>query len=105
MKHLYKEQTANTTKTSNTNGKTLLSQSISRNLYYKTSRLALLILPNLIYQHAKFYTATEEMGLRFLGEIPYDVKVEEAIGDAERLLNTAIAKTVQHVMVNSRVFQ
>jgi ATP-binding protein involved in chromosome partitioning len=34
---------------------------------------------------------TEKLGIPFLGEIPYDPKVEEAIGDATKLLNTTMA--------------
>ena len=35
---------------------------------------------------------TEALGLRFLGEIPFDPKVEAAIGDVERLRGTAVAR-------------
>lgn len=38
---------------------------------------------------------TEKLGLRFLAAIPYDAKVELAIGDTERLLDTAIGNRVQ----------
>jgi ATP-binding protein involved in chromosome partitioning len=35
---------------------------------------------------------TEALGLRFLGEIPYDPKVEAAIGDVVKLFGTAVAE-------------
>lgn len=40
---------------------------------------------------------TEELGVTFLGEAPYDVKVEEAIGDEAKLLGTALAQKVKEV--------
>ncbi len=40
---------------------------------------------------------TEELGVTFLGEIPYDAKVEEAIGDEAKLLSTALAQKVKEV--------
>jgi ATP-binding protein involved in chromosome partitioning len=36
-----------------------------------------------------------KLGIDFLGEIPYDPKVEEATGDADKLLKTTFAKKVQ----------
>jgi ATP-binding protein involved in chromosome partitioning len=41
---------------------------------------------------------TLELGLRFLGAIPYDAEVEGAIGDADRLLETAFAKKVEQLL-------
>jgi ATP-binding protein involved in chromosome partitioning len=38
---------------------------------------------------------TEELGVPFLGEIRYDPKVEEAIGDEAKLLGTVIAEWVK----------
>jgi ATP-binding protein involved in chromosome partitioning len=40
---------------------------------------------------------TEKLGITFLGEIPYDLKVEEAIGDENKLLSTALAQKVQEI--------
>jgi ATP-binding protein involved in chromosome partitioning len=40
---------------------------------------------------------TEKLGLKFLAEIPYDVKVEEAIGDETKLLSTALAQKVKEI--------
>ena len=40
---------------------------------------------------------TEELGVTFLGEIPYDVEVEEAIGDEAKLLGTELARKVKEV--------
>ncbi len=38
---------------------------------------------------------TRELGMAYLTEIPYDTKVEEAIGSPNRLLGTLIGKSVQ----------
>jgi len=40
---------------------------------------------------------TEKLGVTFLGEIPYDLKVEEAIGDENKLLSTALAQKVKEI--------
>ncbi len=40
---------------------------------------------------------TGKLGLKYLGEIPYDPWVEVAIGNREKLLNTAIAKRLGQV--------
>jgi len=40
---------------------------------------------------------TQKLGLDFLGTIPYDPEVEEAIGDADKLIETAFAKEVQQI--------
>jgi ATP-binding protein involved in chromosome partitioning len=40
---------------------------------------------------------TEKLGIAFLGEIPYDLKVEEAIGDEKKLLGTALAQKVKEI--------
>jgi ATP-binding protein involved in chromosome partitioning len=44
---------------------------------------------------------TEKLGLKYLGEIPYDPQVEDAIGDVEKLLNTAVGKKIQQVADNN----
>jgi ATP-binding protein involved in chromosome partitioning len=38
--------------------------------------------------------ATEKLGAKFLTGIPYDPKVEEAIGDVAKLLDTALAQRI-----------
>lgn len=43
---------------------------------------------------------TEKLGLRFLGGIPYDPKVEEAIGNTKGLLDTAIAQRTNEIAKN-----
>jgi len=43
---------------------------------------------------------TQKLGVRFLGEIPYDSKVEKAIGNINRLLNTTFAKKVKQITSN-----
>lgn len=40
---------------------------------------------------------TEKLGLKFLAAIPYDAKVESAIGDTEKLLGTALANRVKKI--------
>jgi len=40
---------------------------------------------------------TENLGLKFLGEIPYDPEVEDAIGDVSKLHDTIIAKKIRKV--------
>ena len=40
---------------------------------------------------------TGKLGLKFLGEIPFDPQVEAAIGDVEKLFNTAVSKKIQQV--------
>jgi len=39
----------------------------------------------------------EEMGLRFLGEIPFDYSLEESIGDVDELLKTMFARKVKEL--------
>jgi ATP-binding protein involved in chromosome partitioning len=43
---------------------------------------------------------TEKLGLKYLGEIPYDPQVESAIGNEKELLNTVIAKKLKKVTKN-----
>jgi ATP-binding protein involved in chromosome partitioning len=43
---------------------------------------------------------TGKLGLKFLGEIPFDPQVEDAIGDEAKLLSTAIGKKIQQVANN-----
>jgi MinD superfamily P-loop ATPase len=40
---------------------------------------------------------TRKLGLDFLGEIPYDPKMEQAIGNTNKLLNTTLAKKVEEI--------
>jgi len=39
-----------------------------------------------------------KLGLEFLAEIPYDPKVEESIGDTNKLLNTTLAEKVEEMV-------
>jgi ATP-binding protein involved in chromosome partitioning len=41
---------------------------------------------------------TGKLGLKYLGEIPYDPQVETAIGDENALLKTAIAKRIRQII-------
>ncbi len=41
---------------------------------------------------------TKTLGLSYLGEIPFDSKVEQAIGNTTILLDTAIAKQIQTIL-------
>ncbi|MGQ9642073.1 MAG: ATP-binding protein [Candidatus Bathycorpusculaceae bacterium] len=40
---------------------------------------------------------TRKLGVKFLGEIPFDSKVEEAIGNVNKLVNTMLAQKVKDV--------
>jgi ATP-binding protein involved in chromosome partitioning len=40
---------------------------------------------------------TGKLGLKYLGEIPFDPQVESAIGNEEKLLNTAIGKKLKRI--------
>lgn len=44
---------------------------------------------------------TKKLGLKFLGAIPYDFQVEEAIGDVSKLLGTTIAKKIQKLTAST----
>ena len=46
---------------------------------------------------------TEKLGATFLGEIPYDIEVEEAIGDETRLLRTTLAQKVKEIVTGNIV--
>ncbi len=43
---------------------------------------------------------TEKLGLRYLGEIPYDPQVEVAIGNPAKLLTTALGKQMRQTAKN-----
>jgi ATP-binding protein involved in chromosome partitioning len=56
------------------------------------------IVENMKMNHSKtIQQQTSKMGLTYLGEIPYDSKIEETIGNANLLLNTALAARVQNI--------
>jgi ATP-binding protein involved in chromosome partitioning len=40
---------------------------------------------------------TEKLGLRFIGRIPYDPQIEDAIGNVEKLLKTVFANKVESI--------
>jgi ATP-binding protein involved in chromosome partitioning len=44
---------------------------------------------------------TEKLGLKFLAEIPYDPKVEEAIGDETKLFDTALAQKIKEIAASN----
>jgi ATP-binding protein involved in chromosome partitioning len=46
---------------------------------------------------------TKKLGLKFLAEIPYDPKVEEAIGDEKKLLNTALAQKIKEIATDNAI--
>ena len=43
---------------------------------------------------------TEKLGVKFLAEIAYDARVEEAIGDEKKLLSTTIAQRIRNVVAS-----
>jgi ATP-binding protein involved in chromosome partitioning len=45
---------------------------------------------------------TRSLGLKYLGEIPFDARVEDAIGDKEKLLRTMIAQKI-HEIIETKV--
>jgi ATP-binding protein involved in chromosome partitioning len=44
--------------------------------------------------------ATEKLGLRYLGAIPFDPQVEDAIGNETRLMSTAVGRVIREVGKN-----
>ncbi|MBT0158987.1 Mrp/NBP35 family ATP-binding protein [Candidatus Bathyarchaeota archaeon A05DMB-2] len=44
---------------------------------------------------------TGKLGLKFLAEIPYDAKIEEAIGDETKLLGTVLAKKIRQLIASN----
>jgi ATP-binding protein involved in chromosome partitioning len=44
---------------------------------------------------------TGKIGLKFLAEIPYDAKVEEAIGDEKKLLSTVLAEKIRQLIASN----
>jgi len=56
------------------------------------------IVENMKMNHSKATRQqTRKLGLSFLGEIPYDAKIEEAIGNTNKLLETTFAKKVEQM--------
>ncbi len=45
---------------------------------------------------------TQRLGLKYLGEIPFDARVEDAIGDKKKLLRTMIAQKI-HEIIETKV--
>jgi hypothetical protein len=43
---------------------------------------------------------TEKLGVRYLGAIPFDPQVEEAIGNETKLMSTAVGKVIREVGEN-----
>jgi len=57
------------------------------------------VVENLKMNHSKnIQQQTRKLGLTYLGEIPYDTKLEEAIGNTNRLLKTALAGKVEKIV-------
>ncbi len=49
----------------------------------------------------KVMQETEKLGLKFLGEIPFDSNVETAIGNPAKLLETSIGKKIWHLAIET----
>jgi ATP-binding protein involved in chromosome partitioning len=47
-------------------------------------------------------TETKQLGLRYLGAIPYDPQVEAAIGNPEKLLQTALGKAMEQIKKSAK---
>ena len=57
------------------------------------------VVENMKMNHSKnIQQQTRKLGLTYLGEIPYDTKLEEAIGNTNRLLKTALAGKVEEIV-------
>jgi len=84
-------------------------------LAFETVKKQLILLQDLkvpvigVVENMKMNTAdniqqqTKQLGITFLGEIPYDAQVEEAIGDENKLLNTALAQKVKEIATGNIV--
>jgi ATP-binding protein involved in chromosome partitioning len=46
---------------------------------------------------------TKKLGLKFLAEIPYDPKVEEAIGDEKKLFDTVLAQKIKEIATDNAI--
>jgi len=46
---------------------------------------------------------TKKLGLKFLAEIPFDPKVEEAIGDEKKLFDTALANKIKEIATDNAI--
>jgi ATP-binding protein involved in chromosome partitioning len=56
------------------------------------------VVENMKMDKAKGITGeTGKLGLVYLGEIPFDPQVEDAIGDVAKLLNTAVGKKIRQI--------
>jgi ATP-binding protein involved in chromosome partitioning len=47
------------------------------------------------------HVETEKLGLRYLGAIPFDPQVEDAIGNVTSMMSTAVGKVIQEVGKNA----
>jgi ATP-binding protein involved in chromosome partitioning len=65
----------------------------------KDQKISILgIVENLKMKKSKnIQNQTEELGLKFLTEIPYDPEIEEALGNSEMLLCTLVAKEIEAI--------
>jgi ATP-binding protein involved in chromosome partitioning len=46
--------------------------------------------------------ASLKLGLKYIGSIPYDPKVEEAIGNPKKLLDTAVGKSMTQIKKSAK---
>lgn len=57
------------------------------------------VVENMKMNHSKnIQQQTQKLGFTYLSEIPYDTKLEEAIGSANRLLKTVLAGKVEEIV-------
>jgi ATP-binding protein involved in chromosome partitioning len=60
------------------------------------------VVENMKMNHAKnIEQETEKLGVKFLAGVPYDPKVEEAIGNETKLLDTLLAQGIKDVAANN----
>jgi len=45
----------------------------------------------------------EQMGVKFWGEVPFDIKIEEALGDINKLLSTEFSRKLEEMSLNLKI--
>jgi len=62
------------------------------------------VVENMKMHESKFIQQqVQSMGVPYLGEIPFDIRIEEAMGNMSTLLETAFAKRVEEVLSKSEL--
>ena len=70
-------------------------------LLREADRVILGVLENMVLESSgRIRGEVEAMGLKYLGSIPFDPKLEEALGDAEALLQTDFAASLNSAVLS-----